>query len=297
MELLLWLENTSFATSGYVKSNSILGYPTILFLHTLGLATVAGLSTFLNLRVLGFAPHSCPLHVLTPFIRAIWVAFAVTAASGTALLVANAAARAQSPVFLIKLVFVALAVVTLQVMTKRVFRNPLADQSPLPRQAHVLAVLSLLFWVARDDGRTADGVHRLTLARRTEPHGPLAPASRPEPRAGHRLGGRLRPAAARPGPAQRRSAPRRPRGLRPRRPVLAAGVSEWRRRAARARRQVGSGAGDGPCPPRRGAARLDRHAAHRHGSPGSACGRRAGSPVRLAASLEPSCCSPSSRWR
>ena len=146
MDLLLWLEDTSLSV-WIRESNSLLGYPTILFLHTLGLATVAGLSAFLNLRVLGFAP-TLPFATLTPFIRAIWVAFAVTAASGTALLIANASAKAQSPVFLVKMVFVALAVVTLQVMTKRIFRNPLADHSPLPRHSHLLAVLSLVFWVA-----------------------------------------------------------------------------------------------------------------------------------------------------
>jgi hypothetical protein len=146
MELLLWLENTSFAT--WVREGAtILAYPTILFLHTLGLATVAGLTTVLNLRVLGIA-RTLPFVVLTPFIPVIWFAFAVTFASGTALFIANPAPRVESLVFLIKLVFVALAVVTLHLMTKRIFRNPLADQSPLPRQARVLAVASMLFWVA-----------------------------------------------------------------------------------------------------------------------------------------------------
>ena len=146
MELLLWLENTSFAT--WVREGqTILAYPTILFLHTLGLATVAGLTTFLNLRVLGFA-GKLPFAVLTPFIPAIWIAFAVTAASGTALFVANPGPRVESLVFPIKLVFVLFAVITLHLMTKRIFRNPLADQSPLPSQARVLAVASMLFWVA-----------------------------------------------------------------------------------------------------------------------------------------------------
>lgn len=148
MELLLWLENTSLFI-WIRESNSILAYPTILFLHTLGLATVAGLSAFLNLRVLGFAP-SVPLSTLKPFIRGIWVAFAVTAGSGTLLLLANVSSRvtgATGLVFFVKLVFVALAIVTLQMLTKQVFNNPAADQSPLPRRAHVLAVSSLLFWV------------------------------------------------------------------------------------------------------------------------------------------------------
>jgi hypothetical protein len=145
MELLLWLEETWLAV--WVRdSNTILAYPTVLFLHTLGLSAVAGLSAFLSLRVLGFA-RTLPFAALTPFITAIWVAFAVTAVSGTLLLVASASTKAPTPVFLVKLAFVVLGAVTLHRLAKQVFRNPQADQSPLPRQAHVLAVSLMLFWV------------------------------------------------------------------------------------------------------------------------------------------------------
>ncbi len=144
MDWLVWLEETRLA--GFVReSDSILAYPTILFMHTLGLATVAGLSALLNLRVLGFA-RTVPIAALTPFITAIWVGFAVTAASGTALLVADASNKMRSPVFYIKLVFVALALVNLHVLTTRVFRNPLAERTPLSREVLILAASSLLFW-------------------------------------------------------------------------------------------------------------------------------------------------------
>jgi hypothetical protein len=146
MEFLAWLENTSFAT--FVREgNTILAYPTVLFLHTLGLGTVAGLSTLLNLRVLGFA-RGLTFAVLTPFIPAIWVAFAVTAASGTALFVANPAPRLESVVFLVKLVLIALALATLHLMTKRIFRNPVAEQAPLPPEARRLALASMALWAA-----------------------------------------------------------------------------------------------------------------------------------------------------
>lgn len=146
MGMLEWLEGTGLAL-WIRESNTILAYPTILFLHTLGLATTAGLSAFLNLRVLGFAP-TMPFAALRPFIRVIWMAFAVTAISGTALLIANASVKGRSPTFFVKLVFVAFAVLTLHLLAKKVFRNPLADQSPLPPDAKMLAALSLLFWIA-----------------------------------------------------------------------------------------------------------------------------------------------------
>jgi hypothetical protein len=145
MELLLWLEETRLAT--FVReSNSILAYPTFLFVHTLGLATVAGLSAFLNLRVFGYA-RNLPLAALSPYIVAIWVGFALTAVSGTALFLADASTKTQMPIFYAKLVFIALALVSVHQLTKRFVRDPLADHTPLPRQAHLLAAASLLCWI------------------------------------------------------------------------------------------------------------------------------------------------------
>jgi hypothetical protein len=145
MDFLLWLEETRIAQ--FVSSgNTILAYPTILFLHTLGLASVAGFSAFVSLRVLGFAP-AIPLSAVRPFIRIIWIAFAVTAASGTALLMAAASSKAPTPIFLIKMTFVGLAVTTVHLLTKQVFGRP-EDQSPLPPRARVLACASMLLWVA-----------------------------------------------------------------------------------------------------------------------------------------------------
>ena len=146
MEFLLWLENTGIA-QWVTGSNSILAYPTVLFVHTLGLSAVIGLSVFINLRVLGFA-RGLPLTVLKPFITLVWIAFGLAAVSGTLLLMSTASTKMQSPIFIAKLVFVGLAVVVQHLTTKRSIGNPQADVSPLPRQAHVLALCSLFLWVA-----------------------------------------------------------------------------------------------------------------------------------------------------
>lgn len=145
MDFLLWLEETRIAqfVSG---ANTILAYPTVLFLHTLGLAAVAGFSAFVNLRVLGFAP-ALPLSALRPFITCIWVAFAVTALSGTALLMAAATSKGPSPVFIAKMIFVGLAVTTVHLLKKQLVAGP-PDQVAVPSRARVLAVSSMLLWVA-----------------------------------------------------------------------------------------------------------------------------------------------------
>lgn len=145
MDLLVWIEETRLAV-WVGSSNSIFAYPTILFMHTLGLATVAGLSAFLCLRVLGFA-RALPFAALRPFITAIWVAFAVTATSGTLLLIAVASSKGANPVFLVKMTLVALAVLCTHRLTTRVIRNPEADSRPLPSDAHALAMASLFLWV------------------------------------------------------------------------------------------------------------------------------------------------------
>lgn len=146
MDFLSQLEQSGFAT--WVREGgSIWSYPTILFAHTLGLATLAGLSAGLDLRILGFAPR-VPLAPLQRLYPLMWTAFGVTAASGVALLVADATTRLTSPVFYIKMVFVALAVVNLQVLKNQVFARPSGDNSPLGGGVKVLAITSLLFWIA-----------------------------------------------------------------------------------------------------------------------------------------------------
>jgi len=50
-------------------------------------------------------------------------------------------------VFYVKMVFVALALINLHLLKKRVFTDPGLDTQPLSAQAKVLALSSLLFWV------------------------------------------------------------------------------------------------------------------------------------------------------
>lgn len=146
MDFILRLQHTA-AMDWFRESGSLLGYPAVLFLHTLGLGAVAGLSGALDLRVLGVAPR-IPLTSLTRFFGIIWVAFAVSAASGLVLLVAEAEAKLASPVFWFKMVFLALALVNQHLLRTRVFADPQIDAKPIASQAKLLAATSLLLWVA-----------------------------------------------------------------------------------------------------------------------------------------------------
>ena len=129
------------------ESGSLWGYPTILFLHTLGLAALAGIATGINLRILGLAP-ALPLAPMVRFFPLMWAAFGIAALSGTALLVADATTRLAQTVFWVKLLFVLLAMINLQMIRTRVFGDPLLDQRPISGRARTLAVTSLMFWIA-----------------------------------------------------------------------------------------------------------------------------------------------------
>ncbi|MEQ1869225.1 MAG: hypothetical protein ABL961_04305 [Vicinamibacterales bacterium] len=104
MQFLTWLEE--WPLSVWVReSGALLAYPTILFLHTIGLAVVVGLSAAISLRALGVAP-SIPCAPLQAYFRILWWGFWVNAAAGALLLVADATTTLTNPVFHIKMVLV-----------------------------------------------------------------------------------------------------------------------------------------------------------------------------------------------
>jgi hypothetical protein len=145
MEFAQTLQDTAIAR-WIGESGSLLGYPTILFLHTIGLATLAGLNGGINLRLLGIAP-GIPLAPLVRFYPTMWLAFAVTTVSGLLLLIADATTKLGQWIFYVKLLFVVLAVVNLQLLRSRVLAVA-ADDRPLPANAKLLALTSLFFLLA-----------------------------------------------------------------------------------------------------------------------------------------------------
>ena len=140
----------SIQNSGFARfvgeSGSIWGYPTILFLHTLGLGAVAGLSAGVDLRLLGFG-RGIALAPLDKLFSIMWWGFAISAASGTALLVADPVTKLHQIVFYVKLLFVALGVITMQMIRNRVFRGNSLAGDVAPASAKRLAILSLVFWI------------------------------------------------------------------------------------------------------------------------------------------------------
>jgi hypothetical protein len=62
MEFFTWLQDTTFAH--WVASDpSLLAYPTILTLHTVGMAIVVGTCVVMDLRLLGVGAEGVPLQI------------------------------------------------------------------------------------------------------------------------------------------------------------------------------------------------------------------------------------------
>lgn len=138
------LEQTQF--SQWVRdSPSIWAFPTILFLHTLGMAIVAGGSTMISLMVLGFWP-AVPIRPFARLFPAMWAAFGVNAVTGTMMLAADATAKLSTLDFYIKMVLVFAGFFILIRMRRDIFDNPQLDKVPLSGNAKVLAWAALACW-------------------------------------------------------------------------------------------------------------------------------------------------------
>ena len=145
MDFLQAVEQSGFST--WVReSSSVLAFPTVLLLHTIGMGLVVGINAGIDLRILGLAP-ALPLAPLERFLPILWVGFWVNAVTGVILLAADATTKLTNPDFFVKMGFIILAVINLQIMRKRVFRDPLVDKKPLSSDAKMLALTSLIFWL------------------------------------------------------------------------------------------------------------------------------------------------------
>jgi hypothetical protein len=138
------LENLGFST--WVReSPSKLAYPTILWLHVMGMGVVAGISAVISLRLLGVSPK-IPVRPLERLYPLMWWGFWVNAMTGTALLLASASKRLVDPTFFIKMIFIFAGVAVLRLTRNKVFRN-LGPDGALPESAKALAWAGLICWL------------------------------------------------------------------------------------------------------------------------------------------------------
>jgi hypothetical protein len=145
MDFLIRIEQLGFS-SWVRESSSIFAYPSVLLLHTVGMALVVGVNAGFDLRILGVAPE-LRLAPMEKFFPVLWAGFWVNAATGTALLMADASTKLLNPVFYVKMVFIALALINLRMLRRRVFHDPQVDKRTFGTNAKVLAFTNLIFWL------------------------------------------------------------------------------------------------------------------------------------------------------
>ena len=138
------LQDSAF-TEWFLGSDSVWTYPTVLALHTMGMAILVGASFVVNLRVLQVA-GDIPLRRLRPLYRFIWIGFVVNLATGLVLFITQAADRAVDPVFHVKLGSIA-AALWFTSWVKRRLIDP--ENAPLAavRRSRWLALASIGLWV------------------------------------------------------------------------------------------------------------------------------------------------------
>jgi hypothetical protein len=144
MRPLLHALQTSAFSAWVVGSESIWAYPMILTMHTVGLGIVVGAAVIVDLRLLGVGP-GIPLEEVKRLFPIFWLGFFINLVSGVMLFVSEAEDKAAQPVFLLKLLLIAIGVVVTARIRRLLFGSgstPARD----PSRARPLAISSLVMW-------------------------------------------------------------------------------------------------------------------------------------------------------
>ena len=104
MDFLLRLEQLPFCI-WLRESSSIWAFPMVLFLHTLGMSMIAGVSAVIDLAFLGLWPKM-PIKPLERLYPIMWSGFWINAATGSLLTITDASTRLTNSIFYIKMTFV-----------------------------------------------------------------------------------------------------------------------------------------------------------------------------------------------
>jgi hypothetical protein len=146
VELLTFLEEN--ALSVFIREfPSVFGFPTILFLHTLGLAMVAGVSIAVDFWILRGSTAAAPLHLLG-LTRTMWAGFGINLLSGIALLLAYPAKALTNWVFYLKMALVIAGVYVAARINRELTASGGNAALAAAFDARRWAIASLLIWAA-----------------------------------------------------------------------------------------------------------------------------------------------------
>lgn len=141
---LEWLQNLSFPM-WIAGSESLLSFPLILFLHSVGMGLSAGSAFVICMRLLGVG-RPLPVSSLRVFFKIFWGGFFLNLVTGSLLFAAHATTTGVIPMYYIKLSLIAAGIVL--ALPLRKFVDGETSDGGVPARVKGLAALSLLVWVA-----------------------------------------------------------------------------------------------------------------------------------------------------
>jgi hypothetical protein len=146
MRTFVWLEET--ALSVWIREYpGLLGFPFILFLHTLGLAMIAGVSIAIDIWLLR-NPTLVNGARMKGLIQTMWLGFGINTVSGLALLAAYPAKALTNPLFYGKLLLVAIGVYGVARIKRELFpAGYAAPGASVTAAARHWATASIVVWL------------------------------------------------------------------------------------------------------------------------------------------------------
>ena len=144
MNWLHWLDSTPLAT--YLASDPYAN-PVLLCVHAIGMGIVVGIVWMLDLRLLGF-PRSMPLSYFGPLLGLAWIGFALNAASGLLLFMAEASRLIVNTDFLVKIACICLGGLSVWAIQRTMGGFTKAGpETTIPAGAKILAVVCFSLWL------------------------------------------------------------------------------------------------------------------------------------------------------
>jgi hypothetical protein len=138
MGILTWLESIPLAIWVH-ESPSVWAQPTVLTLHTMGMAVLVGASWVLDLRLLGIS-RNLPLSSFRWVFRAVAVGLVVNLVTGVLLFAGRATTWGTAIPFLVKMGLVVASAATLVPLRSYVYRGEAGGN------ARLLAIASIVAW-------------------------------------------------------------------------------------------------------------------------------------------------------
>lgn len=141
--MLSWLESTSLAI-WLQESPSIWSLPTVLTLHTAGMAVLVGASWVLDLRLLGVG-RNIPLSAYRWVFPTLAIGLFINLVTGILLFIKNATVWGTALPFLVKMLLVVASVATVLPLRSLVMRGG-TEHGEAGSRARLLAIVSILAW-------------------------------------------------------------------------------------------------------------------------------------------------------